>query len=148
MSAENWLGFGVLLLAAVGTIIKISEWRGAIKKLKDDAETKAQMYQILDRKNKELEKQFDRKNKELEEQIQEKNRKIKNMNFSTNKRYEEIFAYQKMEAAIVEEYKQKGKVDASSKTKLRRLAKNYIGMDLEWAEKPHLKKPQTVRVET
>ena len=137
MSAENWLGFGVLLLAAVGTIIKISEWRGAIKKLKDDAETKAQMYQILDRKN-----------KELEEQIQEKNRKIKNMNFSTNKRYEEIFAYQKMEAAIVEEYKQKGKVDASSKTKLRRLAKNYIGMDLEWAEKPHLKKPQTVRVET
>ena len=137
MSAENWLGFGVLLLAAVGTIIKISEWRGAIKKLKDDAETKAQIYQSLDRKN-----------KELEEQMQEKNRKIKNMNFSTNKRYEEIFAYQKMEAAIVEEYKQKGKVDASSKTKLRRLAKNYIGMDLEWAEKPHLKKPQTVRVET
>ena len=137
MSAENWLGFGVLLLAAGGTIIMISEWRGAIKKLKDDAETKAQMYQILDRKN-----------KELEEQIQEKNRKIKNMNFSTNKRYEEIFAYQKMEAAIVEEYKQKGKVDASSKTKLRRFAKNYIGMDLEWAEKPHLKKPQTVRVET
>ena len=70
---------------------------------------------------------------DLEKQITKKTDVIKSVNRSRNKRFEEIFAYQIMQDAILAEYKNKKKIEATSVKKLRNIARNSTPFKLSFA---------------
>ena len=80
---------------------------------------------------------------DLEKEITKKTDVIKSVNRSRNKRFEEIFAYQIMQDAILAEYKNKKKIEATSVKKLRNIARNSTPFKLSFATRM-TKKPTFV----
>tara|TARA_B100000768_G_C11208826_1_gene345059 strand:+ start:456 stop:884 length:429 start_codon:yes stop_codon:yes gene_type:complete len=70
---------------------------------------------------------------DLEKQITKKTDVIKSVNRSRNTRFKEIFAYQIMQDAILAEYKNKKKIEATSVKKLRNIARNSTPFKLSFA---------------
>ena len=105
-----------------GELAELQEEKNALKK------------QVTD-----LEKQI----ADLEKQITKKTDVIKSVNRSRNKRFEEIFAYQIMQDAILAEYKNKKKIEATSVKKLRNIARNSTPVKLSFATRM-TKKPTFV----
>tara|TARA_B110000046_G_C12860791_1_gene341750 strand:+ start:186 stop:614 length:429 start_codon:yes stop_codon:yes gene_type:complete len=80
---------------------------------------------------------------DLEKQITKKTDVIKSVNRSRNTRFKEIFAYQIMQDAILAEYKNKKKIEATSVKKLRNIARNSTPFKLSFATRM-TKKPTFV----